>query len=65
MQAWRRIVAAGSRTFSFWALAVTVRFSIGTTPMIAKMAPAGFQHWEQPQAWLCNTFPLMVTSTLS
>lgn len=58
-------MAEGSRTFSLEALAVTLRFSTGTTPMIAKMAPAGFQHWEQPQAWLCNTFPLMVTSTLS
>lgn len=34
------------------------------TPITAKSAPEGFQHCEQPQAWLWRTFADSVTSTL-
>lgn len=45
--------------------AVTFRLSVGTTPTMEKRAFFGFQHWEQPQAWLWRTLDLMVISILS
>lgn len=35
----------------------------GTTPTTLNTAPFGFQHFEQPQAWLWATFVSSVTST--
>lgn len=35
---------------------MTVTAERGTTPTMLKIAPEGFQHLEQPQAWLCATF---------
>lgn len=35
----------------------------GTTPTMLKIAPEGFQHLEQPQAWLCAILELRVTVT--
>ena len=43
--------------------AVTLSLSLGTTATTENIAPAGFQHLVQPQAWLCATLPLMVTVT--
>src|SRR5512134_4143491 len=62
-QACRWMTAAGSTTFSLLPLAVTVSLSRGTTATIENSAPAGFQHLEQPQAWLCATLPSIVTVT--
>src|SRR5947207_5225865 len=41
----------------------TVTFSRGTTATTEKVAPSGFQHFVQPQAWLWATSPLMPTLT--
>src|SRR5438445_12982706 len=41
----------------------TVTFWRGTTATTEKVAPCGFQHLVQPQAWLCATSPLMPTLT--
>src|SRR3979411_1230763 len=41
----------------------TVTFSRGTTATTEKIAPSGFQHLVQPQAWLWATSPLMPTLT--
>ena len=35
----------------------------GTTPTMLKIAPEGFQHLEQPHAWLCAMFELSETVT--
>src|SRR3569832_1089825 len=61
-QACRWMVADGSTTVSRWGL-LTARFSFGTTATTEKIAPAGFQHLVQPQAWVCATLPLIVTVT--
>src|SRR5579875_3616846 len=42
---------------------MTRRFSRGTTATMEKIAPSGFQHFVQPQAWLCATCPLIATLT--
>src|SRR5690349_23125190 len=60
--AWRWMVADGSTTVSRCGL-LTATFSFGTTATTEKTAPAGFQHFVQPQAWLCATLPLIVTVT--
>lgn len=44
---------------------MTARASRGTTPTMEKREPEGFQHLEQPQAWLWATLLLRVTLTLS
>src|SRR5690242_15486612 len=62
MQAWRWMVADGSTTVSRCGL-LTATFSLGTTATTENIAPAGFQHLVQPQAWLWATLPLMVTVT--
>src|SRR3954469_87338 len=63
LQAWRWIVALPSTTESFCALAVTLSLAFDTTATTENMAPAGFQHLVQPQAWLWATLPLMETVT--
>ena len=45
-------------------MAETLSLSDGTTPTTLKSALSGFQHLEQPQAWLWATFESRVTSTL-
>ena len=37
--------------------------SVGTTPTTEKRAEAGFQHLEQPHAWLCRTLLSSLTVT--
>lgn len=43
---------------------MTAKASRGTTPTMEKREPAGFQHLEQPQAWLWATLLFRVTLTL-
>jgi hypothetical protein len=40
-----------------------VRAERGITPTMLKIAPEGFQHLEQPQAWLCAMFEVRVIVT--
>src|ERR1700704_1897773 len=63
LQAWRWIVADASTTCSLSPFSSTVRLSRGTTATTEKIAPSGFQHFVQPQAWLWGTSPLMPTLT--
>ncbi|KAK5626482.1 hypothetical protein RRF57_002197 [Xylaria bambusicola] len=49
------IAALGSMMCSFDSLSVMASFSTGTTPTTLNSASAGFQHLEQPQAWLNAT----------
>src|ERR1700720_4205648 len=63
LQAYRWMVAFESTTFSLSALAVTLSLSRGTTATCEKSAPAGFQHFVQPQAWLWALCALIVTTT--
>src|SRR5690554_1275105 len=62
-QAYRWITALGSTTRNLSPLAVTLRFSRGTTATIENSAPSGFQHLVQPQTWLCAHCPLICTCT--
>src|SRR3981189_3239306 len=63
LQAWRWIVADASTTGSLSPFSSTVTFSRGTTATTEKIAPSGFQHFVQPQAWLWATAPLTPTLT--
>ncbi|MGY3444124.1 hypothetical protein ACVW17_004125 [Bradyrhizobium sp. USDA 4473] len=63
VQAWRWITAALSTIFSLSPFSSTVTFSRGTTATTEKVAPDGFQHLVQPQAWLWATSPLTPTLT--
>src|SRR5258708_384343 len=63
LQAWRWIAAEASITCSLPPFSSTVTFSRGTTATTEKVAPDGFQHLVQPQAWLWATSPLMPTLT--
>src|SRR5687767_5409271 len=63
VQACRWMAALASTVFSFCSLAVTVRLSRPTTATTENLAPGGFQHLVQPQAWLWATLPLMETVT--
>src|SRR5580704_6664419 len=63
VQAWRWIGAFSSTTFSLLPLAVTLTLSRLMTPMTENVAPAGFQHLVQPQAWLKATLPPIFTVT--
>src|SRR5258708_11390118 len=63
VQAWRWIVAEESMTFRNWAPEVILRLSRGTTATTENIAPFGFQHLVQPQAWLCATLPVICTVT--
>src|SRR5208282_4155097 len=63
LQAWRWIAADGSTTLSLWPFAVTVSLSRGTTATTENIAPLGFQHLVQPQAWSKATLPSIFTFT--
>src|SRR6478672_12005184 len=63
VHACRRIVALGFTTLSLSPLAVTLTLSVGTTATTEKVAPFGFQHCVQPQAWSCRICPSMLTVT--
>src|SRR3954464_1748142 len=64
LQAWRWMVAFESTIASLSAFATTCSRSRGTTATCANSAPFGFQHFVQPQTWLCADCPLICTSTL-
>src|SRR5580704_8554252 len=53
LKACRWIVADGSTTASLSAFWVTLTLSRDTTATTENSAPLGFQHFVQPQAWLC------------
>src|SRR3954471_18412405 len=57
------MTADGSTTFSLLPFAVTLRLFFEMTATTENMAPAGFQHLVQPQAWLNRTLPLSATVT--
>ncbi|CAI2933625.1 protein of unknown function [Aminobacter niigataensis] len=63
LQAWRRISALGSTTASLSPFSSTVTFSWAVTATTENLAPSGFQHLVQPQAWLWATCPLIATFT--
>src|SRR5581483_2098348 len=63
LQAYRWMVFEASTICSLSPFSSTVTFCRGTTATTENVAPAGFQHWVQPQAWLCATSPLMPTVT--
>src|ERR1700760_3157828 len=63
LHAWRWIAAFSSTTFNLSAFLVTLILSFDTTATTENVAPSGFQHLVQPQAWLCATSPLMPTLT--
>ena len=63
VQAWRWMSALGSTTFSLSPFSATVTFSCGVTATTEKIAPSGFQHLVQPQAWLWAIWPLISTFT--
>src|SRR2546422_3263723 len=63
VHAYRWIVALGSTTFSLSAFAVTLSLSRGTTATCENSAPAGFQHFVQPQTWLCALWLAIDTVT--
>src|SRR5580765_4710546 len=63
VQAWRWMVAVASTTLSLLAPAVTLTLSRPMTATTEKVAPAGFQHLLQPQAWLKATSLASVTVT--
>src|SRR4249919_725435 len=64
LHACRLIAALESMTFNFSSFAVTLRFSRGVTATCENSASPGFQHFVQPQTWLCAHWPLIVTVTL-
>src|ERR1700735_4271888 len=53
LQGWRWMVALASTIASLSPFLVTVTLSRGATATTANSAPLGFQHFVQPQAWLC------------
>src|ERR1700704_401308 len=57
------MVADGSTIFSLLPFAVTCRLSLEMTATTENLAPSGFQHLVQPQAWLKATLPLRATVT--
>src|SRR5271157_1964608 len=63
VQACLWITALESTTLSLSPFLTTVTLSVGATATIEKAAPAGFQHFVQPQAWLCAIPPSILTST--
>src|SRR5512132_370514 len=63
LQACRWIAAEASTTCSLSPFSSTVTFFLNDTATTEKVAPAGFQHLVQPQAWLWATSPLMPTFT--
>lgn len=63
LHAFRWIAALESTMYNFCPFAVTESLSVGMTPTTEKSAFLGFQHFEQPQAWLCSTLLPRLTST--
>src|SRR5450432_3330026 len=63
LQACRWIAAEASTTWSLSPFSRTLTFSFNNTATTEKIAPSGFQHLLQPQAWLWATSPLMPTLT--
>src|SRR3979411_2519066 len=59
LQAEGWIPADGSAIWSLSPFSSTVTFCRGTTATMEKVAPSGFQHLVQPQAWLWATSPLI------
>src|ERR1700760_4442763 len=57
------MVALSSTIFSLSPFSATVTLSRGTTATTENLAPSGFQHLVQPQAWLCATWLVTVTLT--
>src|SRR5262249_42179807 len=57
------MAAFASTTFSFCALAVTDTLSLPMTAICANTASSGFQHFVQPQTWLCAVLPFRLTVT--
>src|ERR1700761_1003553 len=56
VQAWRWMVALSSTIFSLSPFSSTSTLSRGATATTENLAPSGFQHLVQPQAWLCATW---------
>src|SRR5688500_17713244 len=52
-----------STIFSLSAFAVTLTLSRGATATWENNAPGGFQHFVQPQTWLCAVWLVTVTVT--
>src|ERR1700744_2418719 len=63
LHAWRWIAAFSSTTFNLSAFLVTLILSFDTTATTENIAPSGFQHLVQPQAWLCAVCESILTST--
>src|SRR5689334_7724619 len=63
LHAWRWMVALGSTTASLSAFSVTFTLSRGATATTENSAPSGFQHFVQPQAWLCADCASTLTLT--
>src|SRR6185312_160609 len=57
------MVAFSSTIFSLSPFSVTETLSRGTTATTENLAPSGFQHLVQPQAWLCATWLPIFTFT--
>src|SRR5215471_450564 len=57
------MVAFSSTIFSLSPFSSTVTLSRGTTATTENLAPAGFQHLVQPQAWLWATWVEIFTFT--
>src|ERR1700748_775162 len=57
------MVALSSTIFSFAPLSATCTLSLPTTATTENLAPAGFQHLVQPQAWLWATWAPIFTFT--
>src|SRR5437764_13891772 len=63
VHAYRWMVADGSTTLNLSAFAVTLTLSRGATATCENSAPAGFQHFVQPQTWLWALWPSIDTVT--
>src|SRR6202012_4733579 len=63
VHAWRWMAAFSSTIFSLSAFSITETWSLPTTATTENLAPAGFQHLVQPQAWLCATWAPIFTFT--
>src|SRR5262245_40963531 len=57
------MTALGSTTCNLSALAVTRRWSRGTTATCENSAPVGFQHLVHPHTWLWAHWPVIATAT--
>src|SRR4051812_3652937 len=57
------MAALASTIFSLSPFSATETWSLPTTATTENLAPAGFQHLVQPQAWLCATWAPIFTFT--